>query len=57
MTGGMIVSTSIYSISGQLLQTISGGQHDITHLPSGMYILHHRLSDGSVRTVKTANFK
>ena len=50
----VIVSTSIYTISGQLLQTISGGQHDITHLPSGMYILHHRLSDGSVRTVKMA---
>ena len=54
MTGGMIVSTSIYSISGQLLQTISGGQHDVAHLSNGMYILQHRMSDGSVRSEKRA---
>lgn len=50
-----IVSTSIYTISGQLLQTILGGQHDATHLPNGMYILQHRMSDGSVRSEKIAN--
>ena len=52
-----IVSTSIYTISGQLLQTILGGQHDATHLPNGMYILQHRMSDGSVRSEKIANNK
>ena len=43
----VIVSTSIYTVSGQLIQTITGGQHDATHLPNGMYILQHRMSDGS----------
>ena len=51
----VIVSTSIYTISGQLIQTISGGQHDATHLPNGMYILQHRMSDGSMRCEKIAN--
>ncbi|MBR2450889.1 MAG: T9SS type A sorting domain-containing protein [Paludibacteraceae bacterium] len=53
----VIVSTSIYTISGQLIQTISGGKHDVTHLPSGMYILQHRMSGGSVRCEKIANNK
>ena len=53
----VIVSTSIYTISGQLIQTISGGQHDATHLPNGMYILQHRMSDSSVRSEKIANNK
>jgi hypothetical protein len=52
-----IVSTSIYTISGQLIQNIAGGQHDATHLPNGMYILQHRMSDGSVRSEKIANNK
>ena len=52
-----IVSTSIYTISGQLIQNIAGGQHDATHLPNGMYILQHRMSDGSVRCEKIANNK
>lgn len=52
-----ILSTSIYTISGQLIQTIYGGQHDATHLPNGMYILQHRMSDGSVRCEKIANNK
>ena len=51
----VIVSTSIYTISGQLIQTISGGQHDATHLPNGMYILQYRMSDGSMRSEKIAN--
>ena len=51
----VIISTSIYTISGQLIQTISGGQHDATHLPNGMYILQHRMSDGSMRSEKIAN--
>lgn len=51
----VIVSTSIYTISGQLIQTISGGQHDAMHLPNGMYILQHRMSDGSMRSEKIAN--
>ena len=50
----VIISTSIYTISGQLLQTIAGGQHDATHLPNGMYILQHRMSDGSVKNEKIA---
>lgn len=53
----VIISTSIYTISGQLIQTIYGGQHDATHLPNGMYILQHRMSDGSVRSEKIANNK
>ena len=53
----VIVSTSIYTISGQLMQTITGGQHDVAHLPNGMYILQHRMSDGSVRSEKIANNK
>ena len=53
----VIVSTSIYTVSGQLIQTITGGQHDATHLPNGMYILQHRMSDGSVRSVKITNSK
>lgn len=51
----VIVSTSIYTISGQLIQTISGGQHDATHLPNGMYILQYRMSDGSMRSEKITN--
>ena len=53
----VIVSTSIYTISGQLMQTITGGQHDAMHLPNGMYILQHRMSDGSMRSEKIANNK
>jgi hypothetical protein len=53
----MIQSTAIYTISGQLLQTIEGGQRDATHLPNGMYILQHRMSDGSTRSEKIANNK
>ncbi len=53
----VIVSTSIYTISGQLIQTISGGQHSAAHLPNGLYILQHRMSDGSMRSEKIANNK
>ena len=53
----VIVSTSIYTISGQLMQTITGGQHDVAHLPNGMYILQHRMSDGSMKSEKIANDK
>ncbi len=53
----MIQSTAIYTISGQLLQTIEGGQRDVAHLPSGMYILQYRMSDGSMRSEKIANNK
>ncbi len=52
-----ITSTSIYTISGQLIQTITGGQHDITHLPNGMYILQHRMSDGCMKSEKIINNK
>ena len=51
-----IVSTSIYTISGQLIQTITGGQLDTSHLPKGMYILHHCMSDGNIRSEKIANY-
>ena len=53
----MIVCTSIYSASGQLLQTITGGQRDASHLPSGMYILQYRMSDGTVKSEKVTNNK
>ena len=52
-----IICTSFYTISGQLIQTIVGGQHDAAHLPNGMYILQHRMSNGSVRCEKIANAK
>lgn len=52
-----ILSTAIYTISGQLLQIVEGGQHDASHLPHGMYILHHRMSDGSMRSEKVTNHK
>lgn len=52
-----ILSTSIYTISGQLIQTIAGGQRDISTLPNGMYILQHRMSDGSKRSEKIINNK
>ena len=51
----VIVSTSIYTISGQLIEVIVGGQIDISYLSNGMYILQHRMSDGSVRSEKIAN--
>ena len=57
ITSEVIVSTSIYTISGQLIQTISDGHHDAAHLPNGMYILQHRMSDGSVKSEKIANNK
>ena len=57
VASNMIVSTSIYTISGQLIQTISGGLHNVTYLPNGMYILQHRMSDGSMRSEKIANNK
>jgi hypothetical protein len=50
-----IISTSIYNVSGQLIQTISGGQHDAAHLPNGMYILQHRMSDGNIKNEKIIN--
>ena len=50
-----ILSTSIYTISGQLIQTIAGSLYDVSHLPNGMYILHHRMSDGSVNSEKIAH--
>ena len=55
MGNNMIQSTTIYTISGQLIQTISGGQHDAVQLPNGMYVLQHRMSDGSVRSEKIVN--
>jgi hypothetical protein len=57
VANNMIYSTSIYTISGQLLQTIEGGLRDAAHLPNGMYILQHRMSDGSTRIEKIANNK
>ena len=53
----MIQSTAIYTISGQLLQTIEGGQRDATHLPNGMYILQHRMSDGSMKSNKIVHIR
>lgn len=53
----MILSTSIYTISGQLLQTIKDGLREAAHLPDGMYILQHHMSDGSTRIEKIANNK
>ena len=50
-----IVSTSIYTISGQLIQTFSGGLPNVAHLPNGMYILQHHMGNGSVKNKKIAN--
>lgn len=55
VTSNIILSTSIYTISGQLLQTIEGSQHNTTYLSNGMYILQHCMSDGSMRCEKIAN--
>jgi hypothetical protein len=51
-----IISTAIYTVSGQLLQIVEGGHHNVSHLPNGMYILQHRMSDGSMRSEKVANY-
>lgn len=48
----MIQSTSIYTISGQLVQTMEGELQNTSHLPNGMYILQHRISDGSIISTK-----
>lgn len=53
----VIVSTSIYTISGQLIQTISDGQYNAADLPNGMYILQHRMIDGSMKSEKIINNK
>ena len=53
----MIQSTSIYTISGQLLQTIEDGQRDAAHLPNGIYILQHHMSDGSIKSEKIVHIR
>lgn len=52
-----VISTYVYSINGQLLQTIAGESKDVSHLPSGIYILHYHMSDGSVKSEKKVNSK
>ena len=48
----MIQSTSIYTISGQLVRNIEGELQNTSDLPNGMYILQHRISDGSIISTK-----
>jgi hypothetical protein len=55
--GVVIVSTAVYTVSGQLLQIVDGGLYSTSYLPNGMYILQHRMGDGSVRCEKVANYK
>lgn len=50
--GVVIVSTAVYTVSGQLLQIVDGGLYSTSYLPNGMYILQHRMSDGSVKSEK-----
>lgn len=50
--GVVIVSTAVYTVSGQLLQVVDGGLYSTSYLPNGMYILQHRMSDGSVKSEK-----
>lgn len=52
-----ITCTNVYSLSGFLLQTFEGEICTLSHLPDGMYILQHRMSDGSTRIEKIANNK
>jgi hypothetical protein len=52
-----IIYTNVYSLSGFLLQTFEGKMFTLSHLPNGMYILQHHMSDGSVRSEKIANYK
>ena len=52
-----VISTYVYSINGQLLQAIAGESKDVSHLPSGIYILHYHMSDGSVKSEKKVNSK
>ena len=54
-TSATITSTNVYSLSGFLLQTYEGENYTLSYLPSGMYILQHRMSDGSVRSEKIVN--
>lgn len=39
---------AVYSISGQLLQTIYGADADFSSLPSGFYVLQKHMTDGCV---------
>jgi hypothetical protein len=48
----IIQSTSIYTISGQLVRNIEGELQNTSDLPNGMYILQHRISDGSIISTK-----
>ena len=56
-TSATITCTNVYSLSGLLLQTFEGENYTLSYLPSGMYILQHRMSDGSTRSEKIANNK
>ena len=56
-TSATITCTNVYSLSGFLLQTFEGENYTLSYLPSGMYILQHRMSDGSTRSEKIANNK
>lgn len=52
INGQTIQSTSIYTISGQLVQTMEAALHDVAHLPDGMYILQYHMNDGNIRSTK-----
>lgn len=52
-----ITCTNVYSSSGFLLQKFSGSSFSLSHLPNGIYIVQHCMSDGSVRCEKIANDK
>ena len=54
-TSATITCTNVYSLSGFLLQTFEGENYTLSYLPSGMYILQHRMSDGSMRSEKIVN--
>lgn len=43
-----ILFTIIYTVSGQLLQTIYGADADFSSLPNGFYVLQKHLSDGRI---------
>ena len=52
-----IICTNVYSPSGLLLRTFASEIYTLSHLPSGMYILQYRMSDGSVKSEKVTNNK
>lgn len=55
-TSTIIDYIAVYSISGQLLQTIYGADTDLSSLPCGFYVLQKHMTDGSVASETIAKY-